>query len=93
MTKDIPAGTLVLVSQGEYSDYTVLAVARTLKPIDEKVWDEMKAACKSLRETDANSWGELSHALPWFLKNGYMEEVEHQEMHLGYIDLLNWEEV
>ena len=91
MNKTLKVGTTVLVAHGAYSDYSVDCVARVLKPINKKVWETMKAAC-GVKSKEDQFYGDLHYALPWFLENGYLEEIEHYEMHLGsYNELRNWE--
>jgi hypothetical protein len=91
MIKTLKVGTIVLVSHGAYSDYTVDCVARVLKPINKTVWAKMKAACGAKSEAD-EFYGDLNFALPWFLDNGYLVELESRGMHLGsYNELRNWE--
>jgi len=92
MTKTLKVGTIVLVSHGAYSDYTVDCVVRVLKPINKTVWSKMKAACGAKSEAVKEFYSDLHFALPWFLDNEYLVELENREMHLGsYNELRNWE--
>lgn len=90
---ELPAGTTVMFSSGCYSDYSVQRVARLLKPLNEAAWNEMLAAA-----THATSYSEhlrfhSDEAMEWLLKNGYIEDLEYVEMHLGdYGDSPKWED-
>ena len=80
--KAVPAGTLLLLSRGEYSDYSIVALCRVLKPIDQTVWAVMGAACTGHCERNPERFDD-SRALPWLIEKGYVEEVEYRELHLG----------
>lgn len=92
-TEEIKAGAVVCFSTGCYSDYSVGSFARVLKPINEAVWKDMTDACTHPREWDKDGDPRFNsdEAVPWFVKNGYIEEVEYQELHLGdYAETPKW---
>ena len=90
MTDEIPAGKLLLISQGAYSDYTVCSIARLLKPINKEVWDRLIAEFRA--ESDW-AYDAMDKMVPRLIKDGYIEEVEYQELYLGsYGELRTWEE-
>jgi hypothetical protein len=77
----IPAGKILMLSSGEYSDYSVMGVFRTLKPITQDVYSAMRDACFSA--SPGYDRYEVGKAAPWLIVNGYVEEVEHEELYLG----------
>ena len=78
---EFPAGSVVAFSSGEYSDYSIGAFSKVLKPINEAVWNAMRAACKGT-DWDPDRFDD-GKAVPWLVANGYIEEIEYQELHLG----------
>lgn len=89
-------GTIVYFSEGCYSGYGVMGMARVLKPFAKKVFEEMVAACTHPPEYDKEGDPRFhsEEAMPWFLKNGYIEEIEYQELYLGdySFDTPRWED-
>lgn len=77
MREPIKVGTLVAFSNGEYSDYSVNGFARVTKDIDADVWMLMVQECSDSRRFNAGM------AVPWFVRNGYVEELEYQELWFG----------
>lgn len=80
-------GAMVAFSSGEYSDYRIGSFARVLKPITQEVWTAMREACKDPTKWDANRMDEYK-AVPWLVAQGYIEEVEYEELHLGDYGLI-----
>jgi hypothetical protein len=92
---ELPAGTVVAISTGEYSDYRVGAFVKLLKPINEAVWEEMGKACSAPRSYDPDGDPRFDEykAIPWLVAHGYAEEIEHVELHMGdYGRLASWSE-
>lgn len=89
---ELPAGQTVMFSSGAYSDYSVMSFGKLLKPLNEAAWDEM---CKaSLRESTwkPDGYFESDKAMEWLRSNGFIEEVEYVEIHMGdYGDRPKWE--
>lgn len=91
----IEVGQIVAFSAGEYSDYRIGCFAKVLKPINAGVWEAMRVACSEIP-----SWGdeddkyfEESKAAPWLIANGYIDEIDYTELHLGeYGSLPDWSE-
>lgn len=91
----IEVGKIVAFSSGEYSDYRIFCFAKVMKSINESVWEQMRTECSEIP-----SWGDEGDrrfsdekALPWLIANGYIEEIEYTELHLGdYGRLSNWSE-
>jgi hypothetical protein len=81
----IEVGEVVAFSSGEYSDYRIGSFAKVLKPLNKAVWDEMVAACTVPPDYDPDGDPRFDEdkAVPWLVKNGYIEEVEYTELHLG----------
>lgn len=73
-------GEFIYFSSGEYSDYSVGPICKLLKPITKADWQEMIAACKS--DVDWRPF-EQGEAVPWFIANGFVEELDATEAHLG----------
>ena len=72
--QELPAGTILMLSAGEYSGYGIIVIGKLLKPINETVWNEMNAALTK------DGWFERHLALPWLLEHVYLEEMEYVEL-------------
>ena len=74
-------GQLILVSNGAYSDYTVMNLWRVLKPFDSQViveaWLTLHPEQRAAYHGDFDAFG------AWVLAEGYVELVEHHEWFLG----------
>jgi hypothetical protein len=81
----IEAGEVVAFSSGEYSDYGISGFSKVLKPLNKTVWDEMVAACTAPPDYDPDDDPRFhdDRVMPWLVKNGYIEEIEYTELHLG----------
>lgn len=95
-THTLQPGQIVYFSTGCYSGYGVCGVARVIKPFAKKVFEEMVAACTHPYEwqKDGEPHFHSDGAMPWLIKNGYIEEVDYQELHLGgySFDTPRWED-
>lgn len=82
---EIAVGETVAFSSGEYSDYRIGSFAKVLKPINQEVWELMREACTEPPEYDKTADPRFDEykAVPWFVSNGYIEEIEYTELHLG----------
>jgi hypothetical protein len=90
--KELPAGTMVAFSTGCYSDYSVNGFAKLLKPLNQSAWEEMVEAALEPNEyaTDGKSF-ERTKAMAWLIANGYIEDTEYVELHMGdYGDTPSW---
>lgn len=78
-------GQIIYFSTGCYSGYGVCGVARVLKPFAKKVFEQMVSDCTRAPEYDKDEEPRFNsdEAMPWFVNNGYIEEVDYQELHLG----------
>ena len=88
----IKKGTLLLVTKGEYSDYTVSTVCFVQKDFEPvAVRDEFRIWWKDqpLPEgrTALYAGDEMNAFLPWLLRSDYLLEAAHEEWHLGDYDL------
>lgn len=83
--KELPAGTTVAFSTGSYSDYSVGPFGKLLKPLNEGTWDAMCDAASAPPDWDPQGDPRFNSdkALEWLRANGYIEEVEYVELHLG----------
>ncbi len=74
---EIPAGTLVAFSSGEYSDYRVNSFGRVLKPINRDVWELMGKSCSVAPEWDkeGDKLFQEDRAVPWLIANGYIASM------------------
>lgn len=89
--KEIPAGTIVALSSGEYSDYSVLMFARVIKPLNADVWQEMGTGCQDSEVSHDYEYCNLYKCAPWLVTNGYIEEIEYTELHVGaYGHMPDW---
>jgi hypothetical protein len=81
---ELPVGSVVAFSSGEYSDYRVGSFARLLKPLNAEVWEQMSEACTAPPDYDKNGIPRFDEykAVPWLLANGYIEEIDCTELHL-----------
>lgn len=91
--KELPAGQIVAFSTGCYSDYSVGVFAKLLKALNQTAWEAMLDAATA--PPDYNPKGDprfnSDKAVEWLRANGYIEEVEYVELHLGdYGDRPEW---
>lgn len=85
-------GELVTLSNGEYSDYCVNGLVRVLKDFDASVLIKEWAKDNAVKIND-RSLGYSREAytinsngmsfLGWLNKEGYTEDVEYRELHMG----------
>ena len=83
--REVPVGALVLFSSGCYSDYGVSLLAKVLKPISESVWIAMRDGGMMVPHWDEGGekrWDETA-GRQWLITNGYIEEMEYTELHMG----------
>lgn len=77
----IPAGSLLTVSTGEYSDYSVHGVFRAVKDIDaSQLLDEWIAAHPEEEESYCFEYGNF---LADVVRQGLLEPIESWEWHLA----------
>lgn len=94
---EIGVGQVIALTSGEYSSYRVISFAKVLKPINAAVWDEMVKACTTRHELypEEPPYFDDEKATPWFVDQGYIEDVEYTELHLdddGQGKAFTWEE-
>jgi hypothetical protein len=90
---ELPAGTTVAFSTGCYSDYSVGPFAKLLKPMNEAAWAAMVADATRPSTYWPDGFFQSEKAIEWLRENGYIEEVEYVELHLGdYGYAPSWEE-
>lgn len=75
------AGTLVLVSSGEYSDYSVISIVRVLS--DFTPAEELEQYLSAHPEQREDYSFEKDQYFAHLLKRGLVEELEHSTYHLG----------
>lgn len=71
----IKAGTLLTISTGCYSDYSVHGVFRVLKDITQEDYESFRV--------EDDGWCDLSEVIAKMATLGYIENVESTELHLG----------
>ena len=78
----VPVGKILLLSEGEYSDYNVIMVVRTLKSfsIHQLTLEYRNTRPKSEREPYNEQEGGFMN---WMVSSGYVETVEWWEFHVG----------
>lgn len=90
---ELPAGQTVMFSTGCYSDYSVMAVAKLLKPMNEDAWTAMCDASCEPNNWKPDGYFDSSKAMAWLRAERFIEEIEYVELHLGdYGDRPKWEE-
>ena len=72
----IPAGTMLTISTDCYSSYEVHGVFRVLKDITHEDY-------KRFRPADDDDYEELSGVIAQMARQGFIEDVESLELHLG----------
>lgn len=93
--KELPAGQVVAFSTGCYSDYSVNAFGKLLKPMNEAAWNQMCADCTAPPDyyPEGDPRFDSDKAMEWLRANGYIEEIEYVELHMGsYRETPNWED-
>jgi hypothetical protein len=77
----IPAGSLLTISVGAYSDYTVYGVFRALKDIDAE--DIRDRWLTNNPQQGENYHFDESEFLGWVTREGFLEPIESFEWHLA----------
>lgn len=81
-----PAGTIFLLSSGEYSDYSPIGIFRALKDIHwPTIVDHLE---ESARTPDNDTWGtspnvDDSAVAAYLTSSGHAEDITYQEIHIG----------
>ena len=78
--QNIPEGSLVRVSSGSYSDYTVDGVYRALKEIDPNLM--IRGWLEAHPEQSEKYDFEYYHFLEWLVETGFLRPVDSIEWHL-----------
>lgn len=96
-------GELIALSEGSYSDYCVESLSRAMVDFDaSKILHEW-AKENAEREQSTFKSGEFNYKqkeggmsfVEWLNKNGYTEDVEYRELHIGdyyYTKLTNYDD-
>lgn len=72
---------LILITNGEYSDYSVSGI---FKLLTNKTPNELKQKyLKEYPEQCEDYGANFYKFIGWLSSNGYVEDVEYQELHLG----------
>lgn len=83
--------TLILLTSGEYSDYSVMATVRPLKSFN--MGDAVEAFKAQWKPDPGSAWRPSepgpSELLAWLNREGYVEDAETEEIHLGSYGELN----
>lgn len=80
LNKDIEAGTIINITEGEYSDFHVLGTFRVLKKISLK---RMLAICRTVEEISEDDFGLTYKTIDYLQGFGYVEEINNRTIHLG----------
>ena len=87
---EIPVGTVVVFSTGEYSDYGYCGMVRVLKPLHADLWENMRTAANVLPDyaqgDEQYRRFDEGAAIAWLVAQGYVEEMEYTELHMGDYD-------
>lgn len=75
-------GEIILFSCGEYSDYSTILIGKVLKDFDPR--EVRDAYFDEFPDQNQGYRGDNNQFAHYFIKNGYIEEVEYREMHTGY---------
>lgn len=79
MIETIKSGTLLTVSTGEYSDYSVHGVFRALKDI---TYEDLREARKA-QPGEYDEYCDIKQIIAFLATQGYIEDVPSLELHLG----------
>lgn len=77
------AGTIIILAEGEYSDYRTGPLFRCLKDVNledlarEFYPNAPKSEWSGRRNADASTF------TLWLIQNGWVEELEYSEVHVG----------
>lgn len=71
--------SILLITTGDYSDYYVQGLFKVIKEINKiTVVSEFNEACPAVGRDDRQS-----KFLAWLAASGYVEDIEHEEWHIG----------
>ena len=81
----VSPGEIIMISNGEYSDYEVIGVYRVLEVFDDKLMRYVVNNCKSVstyldRELVSYDYDKIVEKL---IEEGYIEKVDTRELYLG----------
>lgn len=88
MSNRVIAGELVIFTDGEYSDYGIVATCRALVDFDKLV--ELKTFAQGPAREAGDDNGDASRFALWLCNRGLIEEVISREIHFPCWD--SWEE-
>lgn len=76
-------GELLLITIGEYSDYSVHGIVRCLHDFGHREVLEAYLNYLRLQNKYKDDHVDLYEIMPWMIGGGWVEEVETTEVHLG----------
>ena len=79
--RDLENGEVVIVTTGEYSDYSMGASFRVLKKVN--LDDEHQKFELSLLGEDRDEWNDHTRFTAWLVSQGCVEEFKTVEFHMG----------
>lgn len=85
----IKKDTVLMLSNGAYSDYGVEGPYRVLKTFDQvKVCESFKAEWEAKNNPKLHSWSAPStnQFIAWLHSNGYIEDIAAHQWYLGDMD-------
>jgi len=77
---------LMTIAKGEHSDYCVQGLFKVVKQIDAKELLSVWAKSRGLETRGGayiGAWREGISFVGWLNRNGYIEEVQYRELHIG----------
>lgn len=77
-----PAGTMLVLTDGDYSSYGIICHVVTLKPCN---MPDLWRAWEGAEIEDSDRYRDMAF-VPWLIINGYVAEIEVEEVHIGRID-------
>ncbi len=73
-------GELIIISTGEYSDYSLCGLFKVMKPFE---FDSKKTEFLNIFPKLVGSYDALDKFLPWLCSEGLIEDYPFTEWHLG----------
>ena len=80
--KWVRKGQIVILTEGEYSDYRVQGTFECLKDFHLPQVAEVFVAEKV--KAGVNKYEFDDHFFPWLVENGYAKAIDEVEIHMGY---------
>ena len=86
---DLKAGSLIVFSEGEYSDYGYIGAFVVLQDVTDAQMRDIEARLTTKADEDACGHCEIGQFVTACIREGWLAEINLREIHLGNYDRLD----